>query len=88
VRVNTVSPGVVRTSVWEDPHGLGGKLAAMAGAEHAAFLRQLPRAFGITTGRMTEPEEVATLIAFLLSDVAGNITGADYIIDGGTMKTT
>jgi hypothetical protein len=45
VRVNTVSPGVVRTSVWENPHGLGGKLAAMAGAEHAVFLRQIPQAF-------------------------------------------
>ncbi|GAA0444674.1 oxidoreductase [Streptomyces sp. NPDC046215] len=86
VRVNTVSPGVVRTSVWEDPDGFGGKVAAGAGAEHTAFLQQIPEAFNITTGRITEPEEVAALIAFLLSDVAGNITGADYVIDGGTVK--
>ncbi|GKQ34546.1 hypothetical protein ALMP_10950 [Streptomyces sp. A012304] len=85
--MNTVSPGVVRTSIWEDPDGFGGKVAAAAGAEHAAFLRQIPQAFGITTGRLTEPREVASLIAFLLSDVAGNITGADYVIDGGTVKT-
>jgi NAD(P)-dependent dehydrogenase (short-subunit alcohol dehydrogenase family) len=87
VRVNTVSPGVVRTSIWEDPYGLGGKMAAGAGAEHAAFLRQIPQAFGIATGRITEPREVAALIVFLLSDVAGNITGADHVIDGGTVKT-
>ncbi|MEV5310765.1 oxidoreductase [Streptomyces sp. NPDC052610] len=87
VRVNTVSPGVVRTAIWEDPDGFGGKVAASAGAEHAAFLQQIPQAFAITTGRITEPEEVAALIAFLLSDVAGNITGADYVIDGGTVKT-
>ncbi|MCX4524586.1 MULTISPECIES: oxidoreductase [unclassified Streptomyces] len=87
VRVNTVSPGVVRTSLWEDPDGYGGKVAAAAGVEHAAFLRQIPQAFGITTGRVTEPGEVAALIAFLLSDVAGNITGADHVIDGGTVKT-
>ncbi|WP_326823072.1 oxidoreductase [Streptosporangium sp. NBC_01756] len=87
VRVNTVSPGVVRTTIWEDPDGFGGKVAAGAGAEHGAFLRQIPEAFGITTGRITEPQEVAALIAFLLSDVAGNITGADYVIDGGTIKT-
>ncbi|KAB8197105.1 SDR family oxidoreductase [Nonomuraea phyllanthi] len=87
VRVNTVSPGVVRTAIWEDPDGFGGKVAAAAGAEHAAFLEAIPGAFGITSGRITEPREVAALIAFLLSDVAGNITGADHIIDGGTVKT-
>ncbi|MBL1108749.1 SDR family oxidoreductase [Streptomyces sp. 5-8] len=87
VRVNTVSPGVVRTSIWEDPDGFGGKVAAGVGAEHAAFLQRIPEAFGITTGRITEPEEVAALIVFLLSDVAGNITGTDHVIDGGTVKT-
>ncbi|KPC65451.1 oxidoreductase [Streptomyces chattanoogensis] len=87
VRVNTVSPGVVRTAIWEDPNGFGGKVAAGAGAEHAAFLQQIPDAFAITTGRIAEPQEVASLITFLLSDVAGNITGADYVIDGGTVKT-
>jgi len=40
----------------------------------------------VTTGRLAEQEGVAALIAFLLSGVAGNITGADYIIDGGTLK--
>ncbi|MFD0690042.1 oxidoreductase [Actinomadura fibrosa] len=87
VRVNTVSPGVVRTAVWEDPDGFGGKVAAASGTEHSEFLRRLPESFGITTGRITEPGEVAALITFLLSDVAGNITGTDHIIDGGTVKT-
>jgi enoyl-[acyl-carrier-protein] reductase (NADH) len=36
---------------------------------------------------MTEAEEVAALVAFLLSDVAGNITGAEYVIDSGMIKT-
>jgi NAD(P)-dependent dehydrogenase (short-subunit alcohol dehydrogenase family) len=39
-------------------------------------------------GRFTTPEEVATLIAFLASGRAGNITGANYLIDGGLIKTT
>ncbi|QFG23190.1 oxidoreductase [Actinomadura sp. WMMB 499] len=88
VRVNTVSPGVVRTAVWEDPDGFGAKTAAAVGVEHADLLRGLPAAAGITTGRITEPGEVAALIAFLLSDVAGNIVGSEYLIDGGSVKTS
>ena len=43
---------------------------------------------GFATGRFTTPEEVATLITFLASDRAGNITGSNYVIDGGLIKTT
>ncbi|MCX5192561.1 oxidoreductase [Streptomyces sp. NBC_00249] len=87
LRVNTVSPGVVRTAIWDDPEGYGGKVAAAAGVDHDTFFKAIPQAFGVTTGRITEPHEVAALITFLLSDeVAGNITGADHVIDGGSLK--
>ncbi|WP_435882358.1 SDR family oxidoreductase [Streptomyces umbrinus] len=87
VRVNTVSPGVVRTSAWEAPGSLGSQYAAGAGVEQTEFLRQAPEAFGISSGRITEAQEVAALIAFLLSEAAGNIIGADFVIDGGQIKT-
>lgn len=87
VRVNTISPGLVRTSIYEDPDGPAAKMAAASGMSIAELVQQFLKAQNVTTGRMTEPEEVAALIAFLLSDVAGNITGADYVIDGGTVKT-
>jgi NAD(P)-dependent dehydrogenase (short-subunit alcohol dehydrogenase family) len=40
---------------------------------------------GIPIGRPGQPEEVAELVAFLASDRAASIHGADYIIDDGTM---
>jgi NAD(P)-dependent dehydrogenase (short-subunit alcohol dehydrogenase family) len=49
--------------------------------------RVLPETFSITTGRISEPAEVADLVAFLASDRAANITGADYVLDDGQLKT-
>jgi NAD(P)-dependent dehydrogenase (short-subunit alcohol dehydrogenase family) len=39
------------------------------------------------TGRFTRPAEVADMVLFLASDRADNITGADYVIDGGLLTT-
>jgi NAD(P)-dependent dehydrogenase (short-subunit alcohol dehydrogenase family) len=39
---------------------------------------------GASTGRLTTPAEVARLVAFLASP--SNITGAEYLIDGGIIK--
>lgn len=88
VRVNTVSPGPVGTSLWRDPEGFGAKVAASVGASHGDFLEAMPEAFGIASGRITEPAEVAALIAFLTSPIASNIVGSEFAIDGGTIKTS
>ncbi|MFI5612068.1 SDR family oxidoreductase [Amycolatopsis sp. NPDC051903] len=66
-----LSPGAVRTAIWEAACG---------------FVEQIPKTSGMTTGRVTEPREVAALIVVLMSEVAGNITGAGHFIDGGTIK--
>ncbi|MFB4304641.1 SDR family NAD(P)-dependent oxidoreductase [Actinomadura sp. GTD37] len=87
VRVNTVSPGPVRTAMWEDPDGYGAGLAASMGLRHEELLAGLPGAAGMLTGRLVEPAEVGALIAYLASPVAGSTLGADHIIDGGAIKT-
>jgi NAD(P)-dependent dehydrogenase (short-subunit alcohol dehydrogenase family) len=42
----------------------------------------------IATRRFTTPEEVATLITLLASERTANVTGVNYVIDGGLIKTT
>lgn len=87
VRVNTVTPGVVGSSLWRDPQGFGAKVAAANGMDHQEFLAAIPAQLGIASRRITEPEEVAALITFLVSEAAANIVGADLVIDGGTIKS-
>jgi NAD(P)-dependent dehydrogenase (short-subunit alcohol dehydrogenase family) len=43
---------------------------------------------GFATGRFSTPEEVATLVVLLASERTANVTGANYVIDGGLIKTT
>ncbi|WP_433465879.1 SDR family NAD(P)-dependent oxidoreductase [Spirillospora sp. CA-128828] len=87
VRVNTVSPGPVRTAMWEDPNGYGAELAASMGIPHDQLVAGLPDAMGMLTGRLVEPAEVGALIAYLASPLAGSTVGADHVIDGGAIKT-
>jgi len=87
VRVNTVSPGVVGTALWRGPDGIGAMLAAAHGLRQDEFLSALPNQFGMASPRITEPEEVAALVTFLVSGAATNIVGSDIVIDGGTIKT-
>ncbi|MGY0501028.1 SDR family oxidoreductase [Nocardia sp. FBN12] len=87
LRAMTVSPGPTRTENWGDPSGYAGRLADVAGEDLADFLARVPERMGITTGRLTEPAETAALITFLASPRAGNLTGADYLADGGVIKT-
>lgn len=85
VRVNSVSPGWIMTESSVD--FLQRLQAAQGGTLEQARQSVLDALGGISIGRAAEPEEVADLIAYLASGRAAAIHGAEFIIDGGTVRT-
>lgn len=64
------------------------RLAAQAGTDYAGGKQIIMKGLGgIPLGRPAKPQEVADLIAFLVSPRAASITGTEYVIDGGTVPT-
>jgi len=87
IRFNTVSPGPVATDLWLGTDGFAATIAKATGtdvdsARDAAIAAQ----GGFSTGRFTTPQEVADLVLVLASGRAGNVTGSDFMIDGGLVK--
>ena len=68
VTVNTVSPGYLRTKMVE---------AVPSDVMNGKILPQIPM------GRLGEPDEIAGLVAYLVSEDAGFVTGANLAINGG-----
>jgi NAD(P)-dependent dehydrogenase (short-subunit alcohol dehydrogenase family) len=79
IRVNAICPGPIDTRMI---HSLEAQInPSNPGSVGERYQQMLP------IGRYGTPEEVANLVLFLCSDLAGNITGAQYVVDGGRTAT-
>jgi 3alpha(or 20beta)-hydroxysteroid dehydrogenase len=67
IRVNSVYPGLINTPM----------LAGNSAETNARFAR------GVPLGRMADAKEVAEVVAFLASDAASYVNGAEIAVDGG-----
>lgn len=87
VRVLTVSPGPTRTSIWTNPDGFAGAVAAAQGVTHEKLLQAVPAAAGMHSGRLLDPAQIASLVTYVASPQASGMTGHDYPVDDGAIKT-
>jgi NAD(P)-dependent dehydrogenase (short-subunit alcohol dehydrogenase family) len=78
IRCNAVTPGPTATDAWLAEGGL-----AEQQGQRDAVLDKV--ASGRPIGRLAEPEEIASVIAFLCSERASYVTGAAWSADGGTV---
>jgi NAD(P)-dependent dehydrogenase (short-subunit alcohol dehydrogenase family) len=79
VRVNAVCPGPIDTRMIHS-------LEAMLNLNDPASIGERYQS-NIPIGRYGTAEEVANVVQFLCSDLAGNVTGAHYVVDGGRSAT-
>jgi NAD(P)-dependent dehydrogenase (short-subunit alcohol dehydrogenase family) len=88
IRINDVSPGPVSTDLWLGAGGVAETVGKAMGVDADTARKKVIESIGgFATGRFTTPEEVATLVVMLASGRTGNVTGSNYVIDGGLIKT-
>lgn len=81
IRVNAVAPGMTRTAALEK------HLEVSTGAVTPKAVEEGLRRIAATVplGRVAEPREIANVILFLASDEASFVTGAEFVVDGGSL---
>jgi NAD(P)-dependent dehydrogenase (short-subunit alcohol dehydrogenase family) len=90
IRCNAVAPGPTATPAWLAEGGLADQQAAASNQQAAASIKTRLEVLwavgaGRPLGRLAEPEEIASVIAFLCSERASYVTGSAWSADGGTV---
>jgi 3-oxoacyl-[acyl-carrier protein] reductase len=85
VLVNAVTPGAIEGQLWKEEGGLADQLAERTGSTRDEVLAATRSSAPL--GRMGTDDEVAAVITFLCSELASNVTGAAWAVDGGFVPT-
>jgi 3-oxoacyl-[acyl-carrier protein] reductase len=83
IRCNAVTPGPTATGAWLADGGLADQQAARSSNTREQVLEKVGA--GRPLGRLAEPEEIASVIAFLCSERSSYVTGSAWSADGGTV---
>src|SRR3954469_15313402 len=83
IRCNAVTPGPTATEAWLGEGGLADKQASRSGKSRDEVLAAVGA--GRPIGRLAQPEEIASVVAFLCSPRSSYVTGAAWSADGGTV---
>jgi NAD(P)-dependent dehydrogenase (short-subunit alcohol dehydrogenase family) len=84
IRVNAVCPGFIET---ESARHMVEEISRIDGVSLDEARAQIMASIGgIPLGTPGNPADVGELVAFLVSDRAAYITGAEYVIDGGSVR--
>jgi 3-oxoacyl-[acyl-carrier protein] reductase len=83
VLINAVTPGPVAGEMWLEPGGLADQSAQAHGTTREQVLESAAQSLPIR--RLARAEEIASVIVFLCSELASNVTGAAWSVDGGAV---
>jgi 3-oxoacyl-[acyl-carrier protein] reductase len=83
IRCNAVTPGPTATPAWLAEGGLADQQAERSSNARLQVIEAVGK--GRPLGRLAEPEEIASVIAFLCSERASYVTGSAWSVDGGTV---
>jgi len=87
IRSNVVVPGPTRTPLYDRPGGFGDQAAEVWGTDReTAITRMVTEIRPLLTCRMGQPDDIAQVIAYLVSPLSCQVTAAEWSVDGGAQR--
>ncbi|GAX58507.1 SDR family NAD(P)-dependent oxidoreductase [Streptomyces olivochromogenes] len=87
IRSNVVIPGPTRTPLYDRPGGFGDQAAELWSTDReSAITRMVTEIRPLLTGRIGQPDDVAQVVAYLVSPLSRQVTAAEWDVDGGALR--